>query len=164
MSQATEHWSAFAAEFYRDGSLRDIYLKDTQLDDWNIIAQFVLGHAYPIAFSGAWSSVTFPPDIARLFPKSADDELTLLEIDVSGVRVCCHFFTEQEIEFDLDPSDVDTPYKLDAIFHFMKGLAAAIGKDAVLTPENMPDTPIFRCRPDASAVEHTPLEGSTQPM
>ena len=35
----------------------------------------------------------------------------------------------------------------------------AVGKDVVLTPENMPETAIFRCRPGVDRIEYTPFGG-----
>jgi hypothetical protein len=75
------------------------------------------------------------------------------------VRVNCHFFTTEETEFDLDPAEVSDPAKLDGLFKFMKGLASAVVKDVVLTPESMPQIAIFRCRPGAKRIEHIPFGG-----
>jgi hypothetical protein len=38
-------------------------------------------------------------------------------------------------------------------------LAEAVGKDVVLTPENMRETVIFRCRSGVHPIEHTPFGG-----
>jgi hypothetical protein len=85
--------------------------------------------------------------------------LTSLSLDVGGVRVNSHFFATDEIEFDLDPAEVGAPARLDGLFAFMKGLANAVGKDVLFTPENMREIPIFRCRPGAEQVEHVPFGG-----
>jgi hypothetical protein len=159
MNQATEHWGTFAGEFYRDGSLRDIYVFNTRLRDWANAAAFIVDQKYKVEFSGAWAQPRFPSDIAKLFPKGPESELTVLAIELSGVEVNCHFFSPNEIEFDLDPAEVSDPSKLDGVFNFMKGLANAVGKDVVLTPENMPQIEIFRCRHHGDLVEHTPFGG-----
>lgn len=71
----------------------------------------------------------------------------------------CHFFAVEQIEFDLDPAEVSDPSRLEGLFAFMKGLASAVGKDVLLTPENVPSIVIFRCRPGATHVEHVPFGG-----
>ena len=159
VNQATEQWKSFASEFTRDGTLRDIYVLDVQVEHWEKAARFVARRGYPVKFSGGWTQVTFPADIARLFPAEPEDKCTTLSIDVSGVLINCHFFTQDEIEFDLDPGDVVDPSRLDAVFEFMNGLANAVGKEVVLAPENMPETAIFRCRSGVSRVEYTPFGG-----
>lgn len=158
MNQATRRWDIFKAEFYRDGSLRDIYVLDTQLRDWNAAAKFI-AQRYRLEFTGGWKEATFPTDIGQLFPTSPDSQLTALSFDVEGVRVNCHFFTTDEIEFDVDPAEVNEPSRLDALFAFMKELATAVGKDVILTPENMREIAIFRCRPEGDQVEHIPFGG-----
>ncbi|MFO0674814.1 MAG: hypothetical protein U0235_35225 [Polyangiaceae bacterium] len=39
----------------------------------------------------------------------------------------------------------------------MSGLANAVGKDAILTPESMPKIAIFRARPGTDRIEHLPF-------
>lgn len=94
-----------------------------------------------------------------LFPQNDESESTLL-IEVSGVQVNCHFFDATEIELDLNPADVREPSALDGIFTFMKGLAKSVDKDVRLTPENMREIAIFRCRPGEDVIEHSPCGGS----
>jgi hypothetical protein len=158
MKPATENWSRFAPEFYQEGSLRDIYVFNAQLEDWNKVIRFIVGR-YRIAFSGAWTQTEFPQQISCLFPEGPDSELTTRTVDVAGVRVHCHFFTEEETEFDLNPGEVVDPVRLGSVFEFMQGLASAVSKDSVLTPENMPEIVIFRCRPGLGTIEHTPCGG-----
>lgn len=162
MSQASSQWDTFAMEFYRDGSLRDIYVFETDLEDWRKMATFV-GRNYQFTFCGEWREATFPPEIAVLFPRNDESALTMLAIDVTGVRVNCHFFDAREIELDLDPADVRDPSALNGIFTFMKGLARSVEKDVLLTPENMREIAIFRCRPREDLIEHAPFGGFSLP-
>lgn len=158
MSEAAQRWSVFESEFYRDGSLRDIYVLNTHLQDWATAVKFVAGR-YAFHLSGAWQGTLFPPGIEPLFPTGPESQLTALSFDVGGVRLNCHFFAVDEIEFDLDPAEVSDPSRLDGLLAFMKGLSNAVGKDVLLTPENMRDFAIFRCRPGAEYIEHVPLGG-----
>jgi hypothetical protein len=66
----------------------------------------------------------------------------------SGVRLNCHFFDEQELEFDLDPSQVTGQVQLDGLLAFMRSLAAAVARTVLLSPENMHDHPFVRVAPD----------------
>lgn len=59
MSQATQRWDVFEAEFYRDGSLRDIYVMDTQLQDWNAAVNFV-ARRYRFWFTDGRQEASFP--------------------------------------------------------------------------------------------------------
>jgi len=84
--------------FFRDGSLRDIYVLDCSLSDWEVAAKF-LESDYELGFDGTWTGGQFPPSIAGLFLTSASNVSTLLKISVGEVILCCHFFTVEEIEF-----------------------------------------------------------------
>jgi hypothetical protein len=159
MNQATEQWQSFAGEFERDGTLRDIYVREVQIEHWEKAARFIVRRGYLIKFSGGWTQMTFPADIAELFPPGPENERTTLSIDVSGVLINCHFFAQDEMEFDLDPTDIIDSSRLNAVFEFMSGLANATGKEIVLTPENMPEVAIFRYHPGANRVEYTPFGG-----
>lgn len=150
MTETEQDLSRLRAEFFRDGSLRDIYVLSTRRENWAVAAIF-MARRYPFEFLGDWREATFPNDVGRLFPTSPDSPLTTLAIDVSGVRVVCHFFTVHEVELDLDldldPAQVSESSKVDAIFAFTKGLSSAVGKGVLLTPENLREPVIFRCRP-----------------
>jgi hypothetical protein len=159
MSQATNQWGKFAPAFYQDGSLRDICILNTLRHDWANAISFISTQKYKTSFSGAWAQQSPPSDIASLFPTGPDSEFTLLSIDLSGIIVNCHFFTEDQIEFDVNPSDVNSPERLDELFNFMKGLANAVGKDVILTGENEPESPLFRCSPQCVVIEYMPTAG-----
>jgi hypothetical protein len=158
MSDIGNRWELFAKEFYCDGSLRDIYVLNTELQHWDAAARFIEGR-YMLEFAGGWTGSQFPSGVARLFPKAADDPPTGLTIEVGSVRVVCHFFTIDEIEFDVNPADVGDVSSLADLFGFMSGLAEAVGKDVLLTPENCRDIPIFRFRPGVDSVCHVAFGG-----
>lgn len=144
---APPSWDLVAEDFRPDGALRDIYVLDTDISLWGRALAYVASRYEHVRFSGAWSGPDLPRDAATLFPTDPDAELTSMFIDVSGVQLTCHFFTTDEIELDLDPADVTDPGRLDAVIEFMQGLSDAVGKDVLLTYENMQNAVILRCRP-----------------
>jgi hypothetical protein len=154
VASGANSWPEFKeAAFYQDGSLRDIYVHDTQIDDWNRAAQFI-AQKYQLQFLGEWHQLKFPDDLDRLFPTGDLIDRPVLGIDISGVTLTCHFFDTEKIELDLLPSEVSDPERLDAVFDFLRGLASAVGKRADLTEENVPDAVIFRALPDGSTIEY----------
>ena len=74
-----------------------------------------------------------------------------------GIAINLHFFTVDEIEFDLDPSDIDSESRLNDLFGFMATLADELTKEVVLTPENEQERPIFRCVPGSSSIQYLKL-------
>ena len=69
----------------------------------------------------------------------------------------CHFFTEDEVEFDLDPREMK-PELLGTLVDFFRLLGEATTKPVLLTMENMPEAVIMRFEPTTGKVEYV---GST---
>ncbi len=64
------------------------------------------------------------------------------------MHINCHFFGDNEIEFDLDPREVTGPAQIDAVSGFMKLLAQTTGKMAILTYENAKEEIILSVTPE----------------
>jgi hypothetical protein len=131
------NWQDCAKAFYVDGSLRDIYVRDTRADDWDVFlgavsskmtASFVDGEPYPL-----------PTAAKEIFSVNATKSF-LLEIRLGQVIINCHFFTEVDIELDIDPSQVTSQAELDSIVEVIELVGRALGKDVVLTDENSPSS------------------------
>ena len=128
-------WEKVQSAFEWDGSWRDIYVLDASLDDWQRLLDFLRTSRYNLTFSRV-SVEPLPAHAAEAFG-GPDDVRPLLQIDVDGVVVNSHFFAEDEIEFDLDPREVEVSADAEAVFEFMGGVGRALGKPVILTPENM---------------------------
>jgi hypothetical protein len=63
------------------------------------------------------------------------------------VCVACHFFAPDEIEFDIQPREVNGPERLSAVAAFLRELASATRMPALLTMENMQTAVILRAHP-----------------
>jgi hypothetical protein len=127
-------WQDCREAFYVDGSLRDIYVQDTTVDDWDLFleavsclqtATFVDGDPYPL-----------PTQASEIFERSGETSF-LLKIILGQVKMNCHFFTKEEIELDIDPSEVTAQAELDAIVEVLAIVGSALGKDVILTDENV---------------------------
>jgi hypothetical protein len=70
---------------------------------------------------------------------------------MGDATVNCHFFSEDEIEFDLDPRDMNAEL-LPLLLDFLTVLGKATNKLVVLTMENMPDAEIMRFEPSSGEV------------
>ena len=93
-----------------------------------------------------------PERVEEIFQPSRERS-PLLSLVVGGVTLNCHFFAEEEIQFDLDPAEVTGLAQAQALANFMSMLGEATDKIVVLTMENSPAAVILRYSPDARAVE-----------
>lgn len=78
------------------------------------------------------------------------DSSPLLYFRVAGVGLACHFFSEDEIELDLVPNSVETPAHIEGVRGFMQGLADALGREVLLTSENVHSEVYWRVTSSAS--------------
>ncbi len=154
-------WKLYEREFSWDGSWRDFYVLNTSTSHWQRFIDFLRTGRYAYGFTLSGEPASLPPDAATIFAAWANDG-PLLSIDVGGVVLNCHFFTEQEIEFDLDPRTVTEQSKAEAIFAFMEALARVLEQPVRMTPENSETTPIFEFNPaTGELVYHPSCEGTT---
>lgn len=151
----THEWENVAREFTFDGTWRDIYVLNTDISAWQQVLDELRAGPYELKYfrDGVLS------ELPHVMHKTLSDWGTcdgLLSAFFAGIQANCHFFTTDEIEFDIDPREVRGQEQLDAIFEFMQMLSRVTGKAAILTEENGPERVIFRSHPDRAEVEYVP--------
>jgi hypothetical protein len=144
-------WNDVKSEFAWEGSWRDISIGDVSLHDWQLVLDALRAEKFPMEFTVAGSRAELPQKVSEMFPRDAHDASRMLSVDRAGVRLNCHFFDENEIEFDLDPREVGGQAQLDAVVAFMKVLACATGRFALMTPENMHEHAFIRVSASGTA-------------
>jgi hypothetical protein len=158
--ESSVDWRTVADEFKRDGALRDIYVHDVALADWQAALDNIRVRYAPLKFSVDGELADLPDEVTEIFRIRERGSL-LLNFDLGAPYVACHFFTEEQIEFNLRPEDVTGPERLAAVVSFMHGLTTAIGKAVVLTMENMPNAVILRADPTSGRVVRVPFSDAT---
>jgi hypothetical protein len=128
-----------AEDFVPEGAWRDIYVLNTTIQEWDRVLQVVrssYGHKYSIANTPA------------PMPDSAEAALEihhacqLLEVDLGRFTLNCHFFCEEEIEFDMRPQDVDAA-SFPQLVGFLTAIGTALQRNVFVTYENHPGLPIL---------------------
>jgi hypothetical protein len=132
-------WKIQSGDFERDGSLRDIYVQSTTLDDWKALLGLLPKRNYPARLLRSGVAVAVPADVRSLFDGADRPLLTFL---IANIELDCHFFTPGEIELSFAPDGM-TEATLRALLAFMIDIGEATGKAVLMTPENAPETPIF---------------------
>ena len=127
-------WEQCKTAFEVDGSLRDIYVLGTTIDDWQSFLDSLAGAETAVFCDGT------PCDLPALVELFDQDDLAayLLTLRLGKVQLNCHFFTVEEIELDLDPSEVTSEIEFEAVLAFMSDLGRRLRKTVVLTDENRP--------------------------
>jgi hypothetical protein len=151
-------WETVAREFAFDGSWRDIYVFDAGVEGWQSVLDRLRQARYELVYRDAGEVRELPAVAADAFPADGRADRTL-SVKFEGVLAYAHFFTPDEIEFDVDPGAIGGQKQLDALLAFMRLLSDATNRDAVLTPENCREIVVFRTRPNQSAVEYREFGG-----
>jgi hypothetical protein len=152
-------WKSVEDEFAWEGSWRDVCVPDASLQSWHLTVSAIPTAGFVSCFDGASE---FPEDVAQVLGRARDDG-ALWSVSAGRVGLNCHFFDESEIEFDLDPREVKGQSDFDSLLHFMQVVAKATAHCALLTPENMHDTPFIRVSPSGT-LEHISTGGFFRQM
>jgi hypothetical protein len=136
--------------FYVDGSYRDIYVFETDEQDWQKLLTFLRSGPYAIEFSVDEQRMPLPERVETIFALR-NDHSTVLQIDKGHLTLNCFFFTSEEIDFDLDPRDFqgDTAsQQLSRLLEFLRTIGRLLNKAVVLTQEVNRSFTLFRFDPE----------------
>jgi hypothetical protein len=118
MSERPEFKEA-STDFAWDGSLRDIYILDTNATDWTHLGSTLEASGLTLTHLVNGQSARWPPNLANYIADS-DRNAGLLIVALSDdLSVNCHFFTPDQIEFDFDPRCVHRQANWDRLLDFV---------------------------------------------
>jgi len=130
-----DRWNNLKSHFEQDGSLRDIIVTSESRDSWELFFAALKSSEYSHAFTHDGNIATLPDSIDSIW-KLQNTEPTLLSIQVGEILVNCHFFKSYEIEFDIDPKDINSESDIVVLLNFLSWLNKSIKSSVVLTHEN----------------------------
>jgi len=117
-----------APDFERNGSLRDIYAQSATLADWDLTLQVVLRDYVPATFTRDGELAALPVSADDVFAERDSAALTL-RFEVAGIELACHFFSPEEIEFDLLPKQVNSHERFAALQSFLRSFDGTTLRD-----------------------------------
>jgi hypothetical protein len=138
-------WEAVKGEFALDGSWRDIYVLNATIDDWVAIWS-MLRNSRGAEFFVDGQRHDIPHRVEDAFALRAS-AAPKMHVDVGRTLLAFHFFSESEIECDLDPRQVTNQADLDALLNFVREVGDRTGKRTIITPENLSDEPFIEYNP-----------------
>jgi hypothetical protein len=147
-------WDLISADFGAcDGALCDIYVQNVSINDWRAVLNRLRKEWSGLELRIGNEVTGIPSDISELLTRQRDDESPLLRVPLDGTMLNCHFFSDEEIEFDLDPRDMRREM-LPRLCEFLELLSSTTSKLVILTVENMPEAIIMRVEPTSARVEY----------
>lgn len=133
--------------FEPDGSLLDVYVKETTLVDWLTLIDF-LNANYKVKYGPTSENETgdvIDKDYITkyLLDKTGELETKMVSVFSDDLIFNSHFFLENEIEFDIDPGEFKGQKDFETVIAFMSAISQQLDKEVILTPENSPELPLI---------------------
>ena len=136
------NWQDIKWIFEPDGALRDIYVQEVSLNDWKKIID-LLNEKYKIS-SGGNNQIDKSYVIEYLTDEAGEIESKSASVFLGGIRLNCHFFLADQIEFDVDPKEVNSIEDFELIENFMANVSKSLNNQITLTDENHPKFPLVK--------------------
>lgn len=127
--------------YYWDGSWRDIYVHNTTREDWQIWADFVNTN-YKTSFHIYDTEARKDKvDLAKILDywNGIKENCSTATVYIDNIQVNAHFFTDEEIENDITPNEINSMDDHNKLMDYMTRLSKVLNKTVVLTPENKSD-------------------------
>ena len=137
MSENLLRWEECSEAFKVDGSLRDLYIFDTTLNEWDEFLQFLKFSQYSVEYSIDDVTAEIPISAHRGLNDRKHSHKLVIRFDT--IRLNCFFFMENEIELDIDPKEINKQEDLDALLEFISMLGNTLSKEVFITEENSPE-------------------------
>lgn len=145
MSPSGIDWQRLYEELQPDGALRDIYVRDANEELWQRFLDALQQSPYCWRLQHGERSVAGPLIRFNEVAKLSETDPVLLHIELAPELVlACHFFTQDEIELDVVPNDLQTTDAVALLIEFLTWLARVVDRPVVLTHENSREEVILR--------------------
>ena len=147
MRLTLRNWKNIEWIFEKDGALRDIYVQNATISDWEKVVD-LLNSEYKLTFGVYEENLTDKIDFEFVKTMFADEtrelETKSATIDLSGIVVKCFFFLENQIEFDINPTEIKTELEFNKVTDFMESISTKLEKQITLCGENQPEFPLIK--------------------
>ncbi len=140
------NWDNINWIFKPDGSLRDIYIQETSLSDWDKLID-ILNSEYDLKYFSE-NKIDKKEVFKYLQDKTGEIECKTVSISIKNVKINCHFFLIEQIEFDVEPSEIKSKSEFDSLLSFMATLSTKLKKQITLTGENEVTFPLIKINAD----------------
>lgn len=142
------NWEDIKWIFTPDGSLRDIYVQDVSISEWEQLIDF-LNENYQLKYGITGeernkSKIDKQDVVDYLTDETGEIYCRSTAVDLGGIQAICHFFLLEQIEFDIDPREVSSVEDFEKVEKFMQSISWKLGQQVTLTDEDTPEFPYIK--------------------
>jgi hypothetical protein len=140
----TTNWEEIKWIFEPDGALRDIYVENVDIEDWKILIDY-LNTNYTVKYSSSEvNKINKDYVIQLLTDLTGEMDLKTVSIIIDNIIINSHFFSINEIEFDIKPEEIDSVISYEKVLSFMNEISRILNKQLILTGENQIECPLIK--------------------
>jgi hypothetical protein len=142
------NWDNIKWIFEIDGTLRDIYVQEVSISDWEKLID-LLNEKYSVRYV-ITDEVRNPNQIDKeyvikfLTDEAGEMDSPFVSIDIGEIQINCHFFLTDQIEFDLNPEQINSIEDFEKVKKFMEIVSQSLSNQVTLTGENSPKFPLIK--------------------
>lgn len=132
--------------YYWDGSWRDIYVLQTNRDDWKIWVDYVNKNYRIEWFNGKADKDENQIDFSVIegFWSGDHDLCSSAKVFIDKIQINAHFFDDSEMENDIDPREFNSIDDHNKLIKYMSDISILLDKEVILTPENENETVLLK--------------------
>lgn len=160
LRQYKKAFSMNEGTFRNEAALRDIYVLETDRQDWQTFFPFLRTSPYTVEFLIGGERRPLPERVEDLFALTQAHHL-VIRIDKEHLAVNCYCFAEEGMEFDIAAKDFQDETtireQIARLLDFIRTIGHILNKVIILAPEVSPHFPLFRFDPSTKE-EHWFLE------
>lgn len=136
--------------YYWDCSWRDIYVLQTNRDDWKKWADYVNKNYRINWFNGKADKDENQIDFGVIedFWSGNHDLCSTAKVFIDKIQINAHFFDDTEMENDIDPREFNSIDDHNKLVKYMTDISKLLDKEVILTPENEHETILFKVSND----------------
>jgi hypothetical protein len=122
------------------GSLPDLWVPDTSARDWQSFVELVLERGWQHRYTDDDAVVPLPSAHTAL-SRSGLSQLRVWPSE--GVLAVFRFYSPDEIDFDVDLSELQGQERLDILCGFLTAIGRRLSKPVLMHPEGTRDHPVL---------------------
>ena len=135
------NWNDISWIFKPDGALRNIYVQNTSLNDWEKIID-LLNDNYILNYHS--KNKIDKEEVFQNLKEIGEKDFKTVSIVIKNIKINCHFFLIEQIEFDIEPNEIKTQDDFEKILSFMTKISSTLKKQITLTGENDITFPVVK--------------------
>jgi hypothetical protein len=142
------NWDDIKWIFDMDGGIRDIYVQEVSISDWEKLID-LLNEKYSVksVITGEernQNQIDKEHVIKFLTDETGEMDSPFVSIDIGEIQINCHFFLTDQIEFDLNPEQINSIEDFEKVKKFMETVSQDLSNQVTLTGENSPEFPFVK--------------------